>query len=184
MLKCISFFVAAMLVFTTPALATSIGVFNSQIIASRTEPSKAAQQILKNKFGSERSSLEKQDKELQTKYESFQKQAATLSQQAREKKQMEIMRKGREFEEKRRAFMGRVERETTMLQQNIGKIIFEASANVAKKKDLDLILDAAVPGIMYVTEKMDLTDDMVKEVNRIWKSMGSKFPAASNNKRN
>ena len=40
------------------------------------------------------------------------------------------------------------------------------------------MLDANAGVIMYADSSMDLTDDMIKEVNKIWKSMGSKFPAA------
>ena len=82
------------------------------------------------------------------------------------------------FEEKRRDFALRVEREDANLRQTMGKILFEASANVAKRKKLDLVLDANAGVIMYADSSMDLTDDMIKEVNKIWKSMGSKFPAA------
>ena len=178
MFKFVTAVAAALILSATPAFADGIGIFNSQTIVSQTEPSKAAQKLLQSKFGSERSQMEKQEKSLQSQYESFQKQAATLSQKAREEKQIEILRKSREFEEKRRDFAIRVEREDANLRQTMGKILFEASANVAKRNKLDLVLDANAGVIMYADPSMDLTDDMIKEVNKIWKSMGSKFPAA------
>ena len=169
----------AMLAFAAPAFATEVGVFNASEVLGKSEVSKAYERTMQSKFGGERASLEKEEKALQASYESFQKQAATLSQKAREEKQMDIMRRGRSLEEKRRNLAVRVQRQMAELNGSMGRIVLEAASNVAHKRGLDLILDAAAGGIGFASPKTDVTSDMLNEVNGVWKKYGSKFPPAS-----
>ncbi len=170
---------AAMLAFAAPAFATEIGVFNAQEVLGKSEVSKAYKNTMESKFGGERASLEREGKSLQASYESFQKQASTLSQKAREEKQVDLMRRSRSFDEKRRNFAVRADRQMAELNASMGRILLEAAANVAKKRNLDLTLDASSGSIMYAANKLDLTSDMVSEVNRVWRNYGSKFPPVS-----
>ncbi len=178
MRKVITITVAAMLAFAAPAFAAEIGVFNASEVLNKSELSKAFERTMQSKFGAERASLEKEEKALQASYESFQKQAPTLSQKAREEKQMDIMRRGRSLEEKRRNFAVRVQRQTAELNGAISRITIEAASNVAKKHKLDLILESS-NGVAYVDTRMDMNSEMLNEVNRVWRDNGSKFPSAS-----
>lgn len=167
--------------------AASIGVFNSQTVALDSEPAKEAQKKLQSQFGGEKDQLEKLAKDLQKQGESLQAQSAALSQQAREEKQMDFLRKRRDFEEKSRTFAGKVENSENQIRQTMGRYIFQAAETVAKQRGFDLILDAATGSVMYATANLDVTRDMVSEVNKLWKAGGSKFdtpaaPAASKKK--
>lgn len=155
--------------------AEKIGVFNSQTVALQSEPAKVAQKQMQSQFGAERTQLEKQAQDLQKQGETLQAQSATMSQKAREEKQVEFMRKRRDFEEKSRNFARRVEQEENRIRQNMGKFIFESAATVAKKRGLDVILDAATGSVLFASPSLDLTQDMLDEVNKQWKAAGSKF---------
>ena len=158
------------------AADTKIGVFNSQAVAMDSDAAKAAQQKLQSQFGAEKNQLEKQAKDLQSKGEALQAQMATLSAKAREEKQMEFLRLRRDFEEKSRNFARKVENSEAQIRQSMARQIYEASLAVAKKRNLDLILDAATGSVMFATPEMDITKDVLAEVNRLWKASGSKFP--------
>ncbi len=158
--------------------AMPVGVFNSQTIAIDSEPAKAAQKQLQSQFGAERGQIEKLAQNLQKEGESLQAQTAALSQKAREEKQMDFLRKRRDFEEKSRAFAIKVEGRENQIRQTIGRLIFQASGTVAKKRNLEMVFDAAAGSIMYALPSMDITKDVIAEVNRLWKAGGSKFDTA------
>lgn len=163
--------------------AVPVGVFNSQTVAMESEPAKEAQKKLQGQFGSEKDQLEKLAKDLQKQGEALQAQAAALSQQAREEKQMDFLRKRRDFEERSRNFATKVENAEGQIRQTIGRFIFQGADTVAKQRGFDLILDAASGSVMYAQPSLDVTRDVIAEVNRQWKAAGSKFdtpaPAAS-----
>lgn len=153
-----------------------IGVFNSQAVAMDSDAAKAAQQKLQSQFGAERSQLEKQAKDLQTKGETLQTQVAKMNAKEREEKQMEFLRLRRAFEEKSRNFARKVENTENQIRQNMAQQIYQAAQTIAQKQKLDLILDAASGSVMYATPQLDITKAVLAEVNRLWKASGSKFP--------
>lgn len=175
MKKVLSLALVAVLMSAGAVYAEGLGVFNAQTVAMQSDPSKAAQKLMEGQFGAEKNQLEKQAQDLQKQGESLQAQAAAMSQKAREEKQMEFMRKRRDFEEKSRNFARRVEQEELRIRQNMGKFIFDSANLVAKKRNLDLILDASTGSVMFAAPSLDLTQDMLDEVNRQWKAAGSKF---------
>ena len=155
-----------------------VGVFNSQAVAMDSDAAKAAQKKLQGQFGAEKNQLESQAKALQSKGEALQAQMASLSNKAKEEKQMEFLRLRRDFEEKSRNFARKVENSEVQIRQSMARQMLEATSNVAKKRDLDLVLDAGAGGIMFATPALDITQDVLSEVNRIWKASGSKFSDA------
>ena len=155
--------------------ALPVGVFNSQSVALESEPAKEAQKKMQGQFGNEKDQIEKLAKDLQKQGEALQAQAAALSQQAREEKQMDFLRKRRDFEERSRNFAAKVENSENQIRQTIGRFIFQASETVAKQRNLELILDAASGSVMYAQAGLDVTRDVIAEVNRLWKAAGSKF---------
>lgn len=175
MKKVLSLALVAVLMSAGAVYAEGLGVFNAQTVAMQSDPAKAAQKLMEGQFGAEKTQLEKQAQDLQKQGESLQAQAAAMSQKAREEKQMDFMRKRRDFEEKSRNFAMRVQQEESRITQNMGKFIFDAAAVVAKKRDLDLVLDASTGSVMFAAPSLDLTQDMLDEVNRQWKAAGSKF---------
>ncbi|MEI3478940.1 MAG: OmpH family outer membrane protein [Bilophila sp.] len=168
--------VACLLMAGSAFAETKIGVFNSQAVAMDSDAAKAAQQKLQSQFGAERSQLEKQAKDLQTKGETLQTQVAKMNAKEREEKQMEFLRLRRAFEEKSRNFARKVENTENQIRQNMAQQIYQAAQTIAQKQKLYLILDAASGSVMYATPQLDITKAVLAEVNRLWKASGSKFP--------
>jgi len=140
-----------------------VGVFNSQAVAMDSDAAKAAQQKLQSQFGAERSQLEKQAKDLQTKGEALQTQVAKMNAKEREEKQMEFLRLRRAFEEKSRNFARKVENTENQIRQNMAQQIYQAAQTIAQKQKLDLILDAASGSVMYATPQLDITKAVLAE---------------------
>ena len=158
-----------------------IGVFNSQAVAMDSDAAKAAQQKLQSQFGAEKTQLENQAKDLQSKGEALQAQVAKMSAKEREDKQMEFLRLRRAFEEKSRNFARKVENTENQIRQSMAQQIYDAATTIAKQQKLDLILDAG--SVMYATPTLDITKPVLAEVNRLWKAGGSKFPEPNTGKK-
>ena len=102
MFRVLSLALVACLLMAGSAFADmKIGVFNSQAVAMDSDAAKAAQQKLQSQFGAEKTQLEKQAKDLQSKGEALQAQVAKMSAKEREDKQMEFLRLRRAFEDMR-----------------------------------------------------------------------------------
>lgn len=184
MFKVVSLALTACLLLAGSAFADmKIGVFNSQAVAMDSDAAKAAQQKLQSQFGAERSQLEKQAKDLQTKGETLQTQVAKMNAKEREEKQMEFLRLRRGFEEKSRNFARKVENTENQIRQSMAQQIYQAAQTVAQQQKLDLILDAASGSVMYATPQLDITKAVLAEVNRLWKASGSKFPETRTGKK-
>lgn len=184
MFKVVSLALTACLLLAGSAFADmKIGVFNSQAVAMDSDAAKAAQQKLQSQFGAERTQLEKQAKDLQTKGEALQTQVAKMNAKEREEKQMEFLRLRRGFEEKSRNFARKVENTENQIRQSMAQQIYQAAQTVAQQQKLDLILDAASGSVMYATPQLDITKAVLAEVNRLWKASGSKFPETRTGKK-
>ena len=102
-----------------------------------SDAAKAAQQKLQSQFGAEKTQLEKQAKDLQSKGEALQAQVAKMSAKEREDKQMEFLRLRRAFEEKSRNFARKVENTENQIRQSMAQQIYDAATTIAKQQKLD-----------------------------------------------
>lgn len=148
----------------------SIGVLDMQKIAAESEPTKNAMTTMQTKYGKQRDQLNAQAKNLQAKEQALSKQFATLSKEALKSRQTEFMALQKDFSEKSRAFSMNVEQDEIKIKQNIFQLVSQASANIAKRKGLTFIVDIAAGGVLYYTAKMDVTKDIITEVNKLWKA--------------
>lgn len=154
---------------------TSIGIANMQVIGNQCEPALSAKKTLDSRLGGEKTKLEKEAKSLQKRSTDFQAQAATMSKTALQKKQQELMTLGRKFEEKTRAFSTKVQTEENKMRQSLATIIMASSSSLAKKKNLDLIIDSGLGVVLYSSNALDVTDALLKEINAKWQAQGRKF---------
>lgn len=165
-------FVAMMLIGSGTAMGADlkIGLVNMQKLATQSEAAQVAQKKMKETFGAEKSALDKQAAELQKKGEAMQAQSAALSPEAKEDKKIEFLRLRRDFEEKARTFSRKVEAAEMRIRQEMADLIIQATNTYAKKKGYDLVLDGASAGVIHADKGMDITDDVLAEVNKLWRA--------------
>ncbi len=156
--------VMACLMMGSVALAaeTKIGVVDMQVVATQSEPAKDAKKKMETKFGAEKKQIEAQAKNLQ-------KKAEALKNNPTEEKQVEFIRLRREFDEKSRAFTMKVEKDEVKIRQDMVTLVFKAAYEVARRKGFDFVVDVTAGGVLYAEKNMDLTQDIVAEVNKLWK---------------
>ncbi len=157
---------ALMLTMMTASVALAevkIGVVDMQVIAAESEPAKDAKKKMDAKFGAEKAELEKLAKNLQTKSEALQKNLTDT-------KQVEFVKLKRAFDEKQYKFARSVEQDEIKIRQEMVTLVFRSAYAVAQAKGLNYVVDITAGGVLYADESMDLTQDVLAEVNKLWKS--------------
>ncbi len=165
MRKVLGLAILAVFLMTNAAIAAElkIGVVDMQAIATDSEPAKDAKKKMESKYGTERKQIEKQGQDLQ-------KKADALKKDNSEAKQVEFIRLRREFDEKTRTFARKVEQDEIKIRQDMVTLVFRATYEVAKRKGFDYVVDVTAGGVLYAQQSMDLTKDVLAEVNKLWKS--------------
>lgn len=153
------------LLLTGTALAdTKIGVVNAQVIFTQSEPAKDAAQKINNKYGAERSQLDNQYKALQKKAEGLKGNNVS------EEKRLEIVRMNRDLNEKALAHNRKRAQDEEKLYQDLWTLVARASREVAQRKGINFVVEATAGGVLHAEPSMDLTQEVLAEVNKLWKS--------------
>ena len=143
--------------------AAKIGVVDLQAVATQSEPAQAAKKQMESKYGKERAALEKQG-------EALKKSAEELKgPKASDEKKLAFIRKKQELDQKTRNFLRKVEQDEVKLRQDMVTMVFNATYNVAQKKGFNFVVDITAGGVLYADQTMDLTQDVLAEVNRLHK---------------
>ena len=143
--------------------AAKIGVVDMQTVATQSEPAEAAKKLMEDKFGKERSALEKQGEALKKKAESLKNPKVS------EEKKLEFIRSKQDLDQKTRNFLRKVEQEEVKLRQDMVTLVFSATYEVARAKGFNFVVDVTAGGVLYADQSMDLTQDVLSEVNKLYK---------------
>ncbi|MBO5491430.1 MAG: OmpH family outer membrane protein [Desulfovibrio sp.] len=146
--------------------AAKIGVVDMQTVATQSEPAQAAKAQMESKFGKERANLEKQGEALKKKAE------ALKNPKVSEDKKLDFIRSKQELDQKTRNFLRKVEQEEVKLRQDMVTLVFSATYEVARAKGFNFVVDVTAGGVLYADQSMDLTKEVLAEVNKLYKEKG------------
>lgn len=150
-----------------------IGVVDMQTVATDSEPAKAAKAQMEAKFGKERAALEKQGAALK-------KQAEALKNpKASEQKKVDFIKAKQKLDQDTRNFLRKVEQDEVKLRQDMVTLVFSATYEVARAKGFNFVVDVTAGGVLYADQSMDLTQDVLAEVNKIYAANKDKKPDAA-----
>ena len=162
-------FLACLLVlglcFQSPLYAAElkIGIVDVQTVVMESDMAKAIKEHMQSKYGDEQKKLEKQG-------EALKKRAEELKNpNVGEKKRVEFIRQKQALDQKFRTLMQKAEQEQLQYNQKMVSHIFAAAKKVAESKGYNLILDVGQGGVLYADQGMNLTDDVLKEINVLYK---------------
>jgi outer membrane protein len=152
---------AGLLAGAASAQELKIGYVNSERVLREAVPAKAAQTKLEGEFGKREKDLNEQGTRLKAAADKLEKEAPTLSETERNRRQRELVEQDRDLQRKRREFQedlnqrkneelaGVVERANRVIKQ-----IFDA-------EKYDLILQEVV----FAGPRVDITDKVIKALN-------------------
>jgi outer membrane protein len=138
-----------------------IGYVNSDRVLREANPAKAAQAKLEAEFSKRDKEMSDIASKLKSASEKFDKEAPTLSESERGKRQRDLVDQDREFQRKRREFQEdltqRKNEELSSVVERANKVIKQ----IYEAEKYDLILQEAV----FAGPKIDITDKVVKALN-------------------
>lgn len=151
------------------AAADKIAIFNSRAVAANSEPFTNARKKIENQYLPEKQKLENQGKTLQKQADDLQKQRTAMSREALAEKSEAFMRAKRNFEDASQAYGRKVESALIRIDQEFAGRLFQAAQDYGMRKSFGAIIDTAAGGIIYHDKSVDVTEDLIKEVARVYK---------------
>ena len=135
-----------------------IGYVNSDRVLRDAAPAKAAQSKLEAEFGKREKDLADLANKLKAASDKLEKDAPTLPESERTRRQRDLVDQDREFQRRRREFQEdlnqRKNEEYAVLLERANKVI----QTIAERGNYDLVLQEAV----YRNPKLDITDQVLK----------------------
>ncbi|MBO7385206.1 MAG: OmpH family outer membrane protein [Clostridia bacterium] len=163
---------------SSPAQAAGkIGVLNPVRVSTQSDPGKEADRQIEASLGRERKQLEQQQADFDKQVKDFENQAPALSDKARAERQGKLQKTFQDIQTRGTAFAQRAQRLQRDIDAQMKEVVSAACKAFAEKNGYDLIITTqAVP---YATASYDVTEGVIQEVNRAWKSRGGKYKISS-----
>jgi outer membrane protein len=143
------------------AQEVKIGYVNRDRVMSETTLFKAADAKFKAEFAKREKDLQDLDTKLKAAAERMDKDAPTLTEAERGRRQRDLVEQDREFQRKRRAF----QEDVAQRQQEEIAVLFERASKVIKQifetEKYDLIIQEAV----FAGPRVDITEKVIKALN-------------------
>ena len=149
---------------TVCAQDLKIGIVDVQSVVMESDMAKAIKEHMQNKYGEEQKKLEKQGEALRKRAEELKNPKLGKN------KRDEFIRQKQALDQKFRTLMQKAEQEQVQYNQKMVSHIFAAAKKVAESKGFNLILDVGQGGVLYADTAMNLTDDVLKEINALYKA--------------
>lgn len=161
-----------------PALAKEfkVGLVNMQVLVEKSDMGKLAQQNMQAEFSAERDEIAKLRQNVQNMIEDIKTQAATLTPEAKERKWMEYINMKRVLDDKSREFSRKVEAAESRVRKEMTGLFIIAAKSFSEKNGYSLIMDGNQSGVVFADKSLDVTEELLKEVNLIWNAANRNNP--------
>lgn len=162
------FVIAALFVVSAVAAKAEFkaGVVDMQKAIQSTEAGKKAKKELEKEFEKKKVELKKKEDDLKKRAEEFEKKKMVLSDKNREEQQIEIQQDMMKFREELNKSQMTIQQKERELTKPILDKIQKAIAEMAKEKELSVVLEKSEQSVMWAKPEMDITDDVIKKANK------------------
>ncbi len=138
-----------------------VGVVNLDRVLRDAAPAKAAQAKLDAEFNRRAKELNESEMRLKTASERFERDAPTLSESERVRRQRELVDQDRELQRKRREFQEDLNQRKNEELANVLERANKVVKQIFDQEKFDLILQEAV----FASNRVDITDKVIKALN-------------------
>jgi outer membrane protein len=147
--------------------ASKVAIVDLQRCMKESNEGKRMSESLKKEIEAMQGRYNKAQQELSALQKEIDKQSLMLSLDAKESKQNEYDKKNREL-----TYLAEdLSEESTAAEQNASqqllKDIYKIIDTVAKQQTFDLVLEKSTAGILFASSAMDITDQVIKEYNKV-----------------
>ena len=140
-----------------------IGYVNSERVLREAAPAKASQAKLEAEFSKREKDLSDVANRLKTASDKLEKDAPTLSEAERNRRQRDLVEQDRDFQRKRREFQEdlnqRKNEELASVVERANKVVKQ----IYESEKYDLILQGDV--VIFASARIDITDKVIKALN-------------------
>lgn len=164
---------ALVLFMANPALAEmKFGVIDMQEVLQKSEPGQSAFKDLQGKFNDMKGDMEKRKAEIDRLREDMEKQSMALSQDAKQEKEMDLRRKMRDFQDLAQNYQHKMALEQDKESKPIIEVLVKVINEYGKKNNYTVIMDKKGSGLLYGDDAIDVTKQVIVELNQAWRSKG------------
>jgi outer membrane protein len=159
--------VAALLVSSvvvaTPAVAQDlkIGYVNSERVLREAQPAKAAQAKLETEFGKREKELADQAQRLKAAADKLDKEAPTLSESERNRRQRELVEQDRDLQRKRREFQEDLNQRRN---EELAAVVERANRAIKQIFDQEKY-DVILQEVIFAGPRVDITEKVIRALN-------------------
>lgn len=161
--------VAAM--FTCSAFAadaSKIGVVSFEKIVKESSAGKMMQKDLKAKLDELQAKLQAEEKRVKEMSAALEREALVLSAEKKLERQRELRDKADDLKKMNADYTQEMKILQNKRMNQIQKDIFDIANKLGKAKGYILIIEKKVAGVIYAADKVDITDEVIKEYNSIY----------------
>lgn len=162
----------------TGAISPVISTFDQIAGMSQSEDGKEAQKAMEKLQTDLAAGLETERKNLDERLKLFNAKKDTLSAEARQKEEQELMAASNELQGKVRNAQERIRGEMNIVTEKLAKVAEEAAVEIAKAEKVDVLLEKNTGRVIYTKNGTDLTDKVQKKMNEKSAVAKAKQPAA------
>ena len=156
------------------AEAIKIGIVDMEKIVRTSEPGQAALNKLKDQFKDAKEAMDKQKAEIDKLREDMEKQSLVLSQEAKMDKQTMFQRKVRDFQDNAQNYQRKMKVEEDKLSKPVLELIMQVVQDYGKKNGFGLLMDGRGAGVVFVSDAVNVTDQVLVEVNKAHRAKAGK----------
>jgi outer membrane protein len=163
------FIMSAVFLFQHNALAAEapkIGVLDIQRCINESEEGKRIYASLKKEIESMQQRYNKAQKELAELQKEIEKQSLMLSLDAKENKQKEYNKKSRELNYLNEDLSDEAGKAEQYARFRVLQALDVIIKNMVKQDNYDLIIEKSSSGVLFSSDAVDITDQVIKELNK------------------
>ncbi|HTP42896.1 MAG TPA: OmpH family outer membrane protein [Nitrospiria bacterium] len=163
--------VVAVLVWGGSALADElkIGYVDAQAVLDQSKPGQASKEVLEQYVKSRQQLIDTDEEEIRQLEEDLKKQSAVLSADAQKEKQEALQRKYISYQKRAGELTKEVQDRRAEVLKDFNRQLVQAVQHVAEQGGYAMVLDKETEGgvVLYAKEPMNLTEQVVKELDRM-----------------
>jgi outer membrane protein len=163
------FIITAIFVFQHSSLAaeaSKIGIIYLQRCINESNEGKRISESLQKEIAAMQQKYDKAQKELTELQKEIEKQSLMLSLDAKESKQKEYNKKSRELNYLNEDLSEEANRAEQNARLRVIQVLNVIVRNIAKQDNFDLILESSGAGVLFASDALDITDQVIKEMNK------------------
>jgi outer membrane protein len=146
----------------TAEAAIKVGVADLQKALQTVKKGKNAKSSLEKEFQDKKKKIDAEQDNIRKLSEDFQKKSLALSEKARAEKGMEIQQKIAAWQELVQKSQGEMQAREAEMTRPILESLRGIAAEIAKKKNLELMFEANSSGLLFAADKTDVTEELIK----------------------